>query len=369
MKKRVMVLFIGLLLSFGYSSASRQLTQEATIPYVEVAEVVVDGTIEPEEYAGSYHDSKTDMYIYWEHDGTDLYIGMESPGTGWVGIGFGPKDGGKDKANMIVGYVDDAGSLLLVDEWGIGLDHDIDTNLGGTDDIKAQAGSESSDKTIIEFVFPLDSGDEYDHSFEIGSTYSFFVSYHASADDLKSYHASRSQILDLYIASSAITTPATVTKGSTTIISLDVPERVLENQSCAVVARLQDEAGDPVEGATIVLNRITVFGKLEIGQITTDSEGVAVLEYKARMVGTLELEAVYGGSANLAPSSTRTSLIVEPLIPSEPVGIFTDRVIFFLGRGVIYAILGSVALCFAYVGYQIIRLYFEKEPRDEFEEP
>lgn len=376
MKKRVLILLISLLFFFGYSCASRQLATEAMIPYVEVTEVVVDGTIGPEEYSGTFHESATNMYIFWEHDGTDLYIGIESPGTGWVGIGFGLQEGGKDKANLIVGYIDDAGNLLLLDELGVGYQHQEDITLGGTDDILAKAGSESSVKTIIEFIFPLDSGDENDHSFEIDSTYSFFVAYHASADDFTSYHTARSQILTLYISPSSITPPEPKTKVNTTI-NLDVPQRVIENQSITMDARLQDESGDSVEGATIAFQRITVFGQLELGQIKTDSEGVAVLEYKAKVSGTMVFEAIYNGSENLAPASTRTSFIVEPLIRDEPVGlsilgistgISIDRFISLLGRGVIFATLGSIALSFGYVGYQIIHLYFDKEDRDEFEE-
>ncbi|MFQ5820786.1 MAG: DOMON domain-containing protein [Candidatus Heimdallarchaeota archaeon] len=378
MKKRMMTLFIGLLLIYLSSSSSWQLTQDVDIPYVTDHEIVVDGTIGLGEYIGSYHESTTDMYIYWEHDGTDLFIGMETPGTGWVGIGLGPQGVGMDGCNMIVGYVDDAGSLLLLDEVGVGWEHQEDTTLGGTDDILIKAGTESDGKTIIEFVFPLNSGDELDHSFEVGGTYGFFLGYQASTDDFTSYHTKRSKTIDIYIASSSTELPEPGTKVSTTI-SLDVPASVIVDQAFTVVARLHDETGAPVEGEPIEFYQITTFGKLELGQVMTNSEGGAALEYQIRMAGSVELEASYGGSANRGSSSASGLLFVQPLIQDEPArialpGISTeissDRFISLLGLGVIFWILGSVAITFAYVSYQIISLYREKEkPDEEISEP
>ncbi|MFQ6126589.1 MAG: DOMON domain-containing protein [Candidatus Heimdallarchaeota archaeon] len=378
MKKRMMIFFIGLLLIYWTSSSSRQLTQAVGIPYVADNKVIIDGTIGSGEYVGSYHETITDMYLYWEHDGTNLYIGMESPGTGWVGIGLGPQGAGMDGSNMIVGYVDDAGSLLLLDEVGVGWEHHEDTTLGGTDDILAKAGSESNGKTIIEFVFPLNSGDELDHSFEVSGTYGFFLGYQASADDFTSYHTKRSKTIDIYIISGSTELPEPETKVSTTI-SINVPASVIVDQAFTVVARLHDEMGAPVEGEPVEFYRITTFGKLELGQVMTNSKGDATLECRMRMAGSVEFEASYGGSANRGSSSASVSLLVQPLIQEEParialpgisMEISTDRFISLLGLGVIFWVLGSVALTFAYVGYQIISLYREKEkPDEEFVEP
>ncbi len=378
MKKRMMTLFIGLLLIYWTPSLSRQLTQDVGIPYVADNKVVVDGTIGSEEYIGSYHESTTDIYLYWEHDGTNIYIGMETPGTGWVGIGLGPQGVGMDGCNMIVGYVDDTGSLLLLDEIGVGWEHQEDTTLGGTDDILAKAGSESNGKTIIEFIFPLNSGDELDHSFEVGGTYGFFLGYQASVDDFISYHTKRSKTIDIYLISSSTEPQEPGTKVSTTI-SLDMPASVIVDQVITVVARLHDETGAPVEGEPIEFYRITAFGKLELGQVMTNSEGDAALNYQMRMTGSVELEASYGGSTNREPSSTSGYLLVQPLIQDEPAKIAlpgisteisTDRFVSLLGLGVIFWVLGSVAFTFAYVGYQIISLYRDQEkPDEEFAEP
>lgn len=42
----------------------------------------MDGIIKAEEYSGFYLDDNTGLTMYWEHDGTNMYIGLISPGTG-----------------------------------------------------------------------------------------------------------------------------------------------------------------------------------------------------------------------------------------------------------------------------------------------
>lgn len=184
------------------TALSNATPEQATMPYNEVTNVVIDGTISPNEYAGSYSETEqTGMNIYWEHNGTLMYIGIESPGTGWVGIGFGPVGTGMDGANMIIGYVDDATEdLVLADNYGEGWTHASDTSKGGSDDILEKAGSQTPSKTIIEFTFPLDSGDTpYDYPLTAGGTFGFFLAYHAQNDDLTSYHSKRSDTIDFYV--------------------------------------------------------------------------------------------------------------------------------------------------------------------------
>lgn len=181
----------------GTSNAS---PEAVTMPYEPDPKVVVDGIVSIDEYVDSYFEMITGIYVNWEHNGTHMYIAVESPGTGWVGIGFGVINTGMDGANMIIGYVDDStGALVLEDVWGIKYTHSNDTFLGGSRDFVAEAGSQSNGKTVIEFVFPLDSGDSYDFRLSPGGTYGFFVAYQATEDDLVSYHTVYSETKDFYI--------------------------------------------------------------------------------------------------------------------------------------------------------------------------
>ncbi|MEE8354220.1 MAG: DOMON domain-containing protein [Candidatus Bathyarchaeia archaeon] len=167
------------------------------VPYVEDSAVVVDGSLEAGEYGDIYRDSATGIEVHWEHNGSHLRVGLASPGSGWVSIGFGPRGTGMDGANIVIGYVDDG--LVIIDEVGIGWNHFPDSEKGGEDDIVEAAGSIHGGRAILEFVFPLSSGDSLDHSFRANRTYGFFLGYHESARDTSTLHTSRSDSLDLFI--------------------------------------------------------------------------------------------------------------------------------------------------------------------------
>jgi len=204
MKRKLFLITITILfVNTVWINFSNAQVGEATMPYEPNPMVVVDGTIGANEYKGSYSETTTGITIHWEHDGTSMYIALESPGTGWVGIAFGPTGVGMKDANIILGYVDDtSGNLILEDAFGTGpFSHeaDIDPSVGGSDNIISKAGSQTGGKTIIEFVFLLNSGDQYDHSFSTGGTYGFNVAYQQTADDLTTYHTKRSASINLYL--------------------------------------------------------------------------------------------------------------------------------------------------------------------------
>lgn len=148
----------------------------------------VDGVIDLGEYA---HSTRIiDVAVHWTSDGNVLRVGLESPGTGYVGIGFDP-EGRMDRANFIIGYVQE-GDVFVRDDFGIGpTEHAADTDRGGEDNVLSSAGSEWADHTVIEFVIPLDSGDEMDKALRPGWTYSILVSYHDLLDGFSTRHSRR----------------------------------------------------------------------------------------------------------------------------------------------------------------------------------
>jgi hypothetical protein len=178
-----------------------------TIPFAEETRVVVDGRIESDEYPGYFVENETGIAVYWEHNGTVLFVGLVSSGTGWVSIGLGRREVEMDGANIIIGYVNNESGLVLIDEVGVGRKHFPDVERGGRDDLLLGAGKEDDSKTTIEFVFPLDSGDSLDHSFSGNQTYGFFLAFHEMKNDLSSYHTRRSDILDLYVQPSLDPSP------------------------------------------------------------------------------------------------------------------------------------------------------------------
>lgn len=180
--------------------AVRQIEAEAPVmPYVEDSAAVVDGSLEPGEYGAAYSDVGTGINVHWEHNGSYLKVGLDSPSTGWVSIGFGPRGIGMDGANIVLGYVEEGGGLVILDAVGIGRNHFPDDERGGRDDISDASGSVEEGRTILEFVFPLSSGDGLDHSFRTNRTYGFFLGYHATAKDGSTYHTARSESIEFFI--------------------------------------------------------------------------------------------------------------------------------------------------------------------------
>ena len=114
------------------------------------ADVKIDGKVKPGEYPSHFIDSYTGIGVSWVSDGKLLYAALESPGSGWVAIGFGnTKVRG---TSMIIGYSDGAGGA--VDEhMGSWLSTHKSVEKPKLADFATSMGSRG---TIIEFSIPLE---------------------------------------------------------------------------------------------------------------------------------------------------------------------------------------------------------------------
>ncbi len=148
----------------------------------------VDGAISEGEYAHSTE--IVGVKVYWVNDGRVLCVGLVSPGTGYVAIGFDPVDRMLG-ANFILGSVDE-GILTIRDDYGnAATAHDADTTLGGVDNVLSAAGHQWADQTVVEFVIPLNSGDSTDKQLVPGGSYPILVAYNALSDDFAVHHSRR----------------------------------------------------------------------------------------------------------------------------------------------------------------------------------
>ena len=146
----------------------------------------VDGMIGDEEYRHTLNDPATGIAVHWQNNAMTLHVGLVSPGTGWVAIGFDPGLRMKD-ANIIIGAVKDGG-LLVQDHFGTApTSHREDS----TSQIVQATGIEADGKTVIEFVIPLQSNDPSDKPLQPGQTVSVILAYHASSDSFSSRHSKR----------------------------------------------------------------------------------------------------------------------------------------------------------------------------------
>ena len=148
----------------------------------------IDGTIVSGEYAHKTTIAGVD--VYWTNDEYRLRVGLVSPGTGFVAIGFDPERQ-MEGANFIIGSMHE-GELTIRDDYGHEtLAHMEDRARGGEDNIITAAGNQWPDQTVIEFIIPLDSGDTTDKPLLPGHQYTILVSYHSMLDSFSNQHTRR----------------------------------------------------------------------------------------------------------------------------------------------------------------------------------
>ncbi len=186
----------GALLAVWFSAYAQSRTDTLTVPFDSLMDyrVSVDGYIDAEdnEYPASFRDPATGITVYWGHDDSLIYVGMEAKGKGWLAIGFGsPVMSG---SNMIIGlYSDDSlavfnhiggerghravsGDYGLIEDWEV--DYDDETNA-----------------MVMEFVYPLRwrglEGTAV-KSLEPGNVYDFILARNPRSISLKAKHAQKS---------------------------------------------------------------------------------------------------------------------------------------------------------------------------------
>ncbi len=331
------------------------------VPYVNSSKVVVDGVISNGEYAGSYVDPATSMAIYWEHDGKNIFVSLVSKGTGWVAIGFGPKNTAMDGANIIIGYVDNSGTLTISDEIGVGFEHYSDTKQGGANNILTSAGSQKGGDTTIEFVFPLNSGDVNDQVFQVGRTYGFILAYEKSAKDLTTYHTARSNRLTLLIESPEAASsekpgdkaPKQEVKLKSTSLDLSLPIEPMANGKVPISTKIIDEDGVAVTNSMVNFYVNTTFGEVKVGSSITNKDGVAKMNITRKIDGVLAVRAEYTGDDGYNASSKVGYVVIRGahVIESDPI-----YWVFNFTQSIIAIVLGSVFSVYAFVLYQVSKI-------------
>jgi len=168
------------------------VVQDATEPDIAIGDSAdppaIDGTIAQDEYAHAIEAGG--FQVYWSNDQAFLRVGLRSPGTGYMAIGFDP-DHRMQGANYILCAMR-GGHVVTRDDYGTGpLAHEPDIAHGGRNDVVEAAGTELNGQTTVEFVIPLNSGDPMDKRLEPGNTYKVLVAYHSSSDDFSERHSQR----------------------------------------------------------------------------------------------------------------------------------------------------------------------------------
>ena len=189
----LMILFLTLIV-FGCASGNTSQVEELpTIPRVDGQTVTVDGQVDPQEYAFTHQDERTGMTVYGQHDGESLYLGLVSPGHGWVSAGFNePGRQRMDRASIVIGYVED-GTAYLQDHIGVGHGH----NPKEQPAVEVFAISQDSGGTTLEFIYPLNQAG--DTLLKPGQEFVLLVGYSAEARDFKTYHSANRNSISMVI--------------------------------------------------------------------------------------------------------------------------------------------------------------------------
>lgn len=181
MEKRLTVYVLLFILLAGVSLTAN--TQDINYPEV-------DGVFNADEYGDSMYVENLDMEIGWLIRDDNLIFAVKSPGKGWLAAGFDPTTMMRN-ANIIIADVSEDGTVTIEDHFGV-------SNTGHRADdennILQAAGIQNEDGTVLEFVIPLNSGDDMDRVLEIGQEYKVILAYHMSNESLRIRHSSRGSV-------------------------------------------------------------------------------------------------------------------------------------------------------------------------------
>jgi DOMON domain len=129
----------------------------------------IDGKIDAKEYASVFKHAASGINVNYTIVGDTIYFGLESPSTGWTGMGFNPTGDKKDGADMYM-FLFDAGKLMANDMVMLKSTGapKPDAGEGGKDNILSSAGSSSDKGMIVEWSRKLDTKDKTDQPIMMG---------------------------------------------------------------------------------------------------------------------------------------------------------------------------------------------------------
>jgi len=175
-------------LSDVQASGAINVVHDATLTDIDWPPFI-DGVVNPGEYRHTMTDPVTGISVFWQNDATILHVGLVSPGTGWVGIGFDPDVRMKGADILIAAVVD--GVLTIQDQFGVAQTfHSPDAQ----QNVIQAAGTETGGATTVEFSLFLASGDPSDKPLLPGQTVAVILAMQQSDDSLTVRHTARTTI-------------------------------------------------------------------------------------------------------------------------------------------------------------------------------
>lgn len=144
----------------------------------------INGEIGQNEYTNHY-ETDINMDFYWSFDEENIYIGLTSPGSGWLAVGFEPTLRMRDAA-IIIAHIENEELQI---ESHIGSAPTAHTEIENSYIINA-SGTNTSDGNIIEFSIPLNDN-ELDIELNENETYTLIFAYHNTEISFSRRHSAR----------------------------------------------------------------------------------------------------------------------------------------------------------------------------------
>ncbi len=138
-----------------------------------------------------------------------------------------------------------------------------------------------------------------------------------------------------------------------TDLQFSVPRSVGEGEEFTLGVVLTDDVGQPVVDALITFTMHITFGKLNLGNATTDANGTASLNYTLAATGEFLMDANFRGGRGYREASATAILVVEGSDePVESPWLTGDQLAVLVVTTVLAGVWGS----YAYVAYQVYRI-------------
>ncbi|MFC1755203.1 Ig-like domain-containing protein, partial [Thermoproteota archaeon] len=155
---------------------------------------------------------------------------------------------------------------------------------------------------------------------------------------------------------------STLMKPIKTSLTFILPEKLFPNSSSLVpfIVKVRDEYNDPVELANVEFQMDMIFGKRFMGNASTNSVGLATLNYRVKDEGTFNVEAVFKGDENYVGTSNITDITV---VSETSYGEYQSGIqlsIYYPSLLIVFLVI-SMFIIYGYITFQLIGVYKEKD--------
>ncbi len=181
MNKKILILVVICAVTVFVMAAYPLMAEEVSSPEI-------DGIISAEEYS-NYKETDIGMSLYWELDDEYLYIGLVSPGSGWLAFGLEPTLRMEDAKIYIAALTEEE----LKFETHLGTSptgHSITEE----DYTEKAAANYENDELVFETKIPLSSEDFPGIELKSQESYSIILAYHNSSTSFSTRHSARTTI-------------------------------------------------------------------------------------------------------------------------------------------------------------------------------